>query len=125
VPTIQKSIFICKTITFTFIQCSLVRSLLFFSAAMCGCVCVCMCVLLLLLLLLVRCYRFSYTRMNFYSICKATTSCTIAVLNTQPTNEPASKSGHFVRNTEYNSCPLIQLFLLLFIKLLPPPQSCS
>lgn len=25
-PTIQKSIFICKTITFTFIQCSLVRS---------------------------------------------------------------------------------------------------
>lgn len=37
------------------------------------------------------CYRFPYTRMNFYSICKATTSCTIAVLNTRTTSQRASE----------------------------------
>lgn len=44
VPTIQKSIFICKTITFTFIQCSLVRSAAFF-CMLCGCVWLWVCVI--------------------------------------------------------------------------------
>lgn len=44
VPTIQKSIFICKTITFTFIQCSLVRSAAFF-CMLCGCVWLKVCVI--------------------------------------------------------------------------------
>lgn len=48
--------------------------------------CVCVCVWV--------CYRLPYTRMNFYSICKATTSCTIAVLNTRTTSQRAN--GHFV-----------------------------
>lgn len=62
------------------------------TVSVCDCmgVCVCDCVLLLCLC---RCYRFSYTRMNFYSICKATTSCTMAVLNTQPTNDPTKRRG--------------------------------
>jgi len=48
------------------------------------------------------CYRLPYTRMNFYSICKATTSCTIAVLNTRTTSQRAN--GHFVIPAEMGNC---------------------